>query len=278
MEDSITITLPPYEPQSLCLNTFGHSVTAPGHKYGPSVRSYYLIHFILEGKGTFCVNGNTYSLSKGQGFFIEPDYQTVYTADEQEPWVYIWVAFSGQHAKQLTNSIGLTQDTPIFFSTKGEMLKNYVMEMLEHNRSDPVDRYHNLGMLYLFLSTIADSQKQEANLPLTTANDHISHAISYIHGHINEPVTVEEIAGYVGLNRSYLSALFKKHTGLSPLQYIQTSRITKAEHMLQSSNLSIAAIANSCGYQNPESFMKIFKRSFGVSPSAYRKQFSENAK
>ena len=275
MEDSVTIILPFQDSESLCLNTFGHSVTAPGHRYGPSVRSYYLIHFILKGKGTFCVNGMTYSLSAGQGFFIAPDYQTVYTADEQDPWVYIWVAFSGKEAKHITGAIGLTQHNPIFSSTESETLKNCIMAMLAHNRSNPIDKYHNLSMFYLFISTIADSQKQDAQLPVTTANDYVSNAISYIHGHINEPVTIEEIAGYVGLNRSYLSVLFKKQTGLSPIQYIQTCRITKAKHMLETSGLSIAGIAYSCGYQNPESFMKIFKRTFHMTPSAYRKQQAE---
>lgn len=268
----MTIMLPTYESEGLILNTFGHSVTAPGHQYGPSVRSYYLIHYILRGKGTFQVNQTTYALSEGQGFFIAPDYQTVYTADEQEPWIYIWVAFSGKQAKEIMDSIGLEQDNPIFSSKEEKILKNCVMEMLAHNSSSPVDRYHNLSMLYLFLSTIANAQQQKEHLPAPSGNEYVAHAIQYIQGHVHDPITVADIASYLGLNRSYLSSLFKKHTGMPPLKYIQTFRITKAKHMLEASDISIAGIAYSCGYQKPESFMKIFKQQFGMSPSAYRKQ------
>ena len=86
MEQAISVDKPIYEKQTLCINAFGHSVAAPCHKFGPAVRSYYLIHYILEGRGEFVVNNTTYRLSAGQGFLIEPDYQTVYTADSKEPW------------------------------------------------------------------------------------------------------------------------------------------------------------------------------------------------
>ena len=49
MEDMQSINVPPAEESNLFLTTFGHSVTGPGHRYGPAVRSYYLIHFILCG-------------------------------------------------------------------------------------------------------------------------------------------------------------------------------------------------------------------------------------
>ena len=76
METALSVNIPVYEHQQLSINAFGHSVTMPGHTYGPAVRPYYLIHFILEGKGEFIVNGTHYKLSAGKGFLIEPDYKT----------------------------------------------------------------------------------------------------------------------------------------------------------------------------------------------------------
>ncbi|MDO5411704.1 MAG: AraC family transcriptional regulator [Lachnospiraceae bacterium] len=270
MENSIMINLPVSEEQDLCLNSFGHSVTEPCHRYGPAVRPYYLIHFILEGKGEFVVNNIHYNLEKGQGFLIEPDYQTTYTADSVSPWTYIWVGFSGRSAKNIVNSLGLTQDSPVFTCDDGETLKKYVLEMIRHNHLNPADTYRALGMFYLLISTIAGAQKNQS-APFDS-NAYVQHAISYIHNHISEPMLVEEIAAYIGLNRSYLSVLFKKHTGMTPIRYIQTCRITKARHLLESSRLSIESIACSCGYQKPESLMKVFRQTYGISPTAYRRQ------
>ena len=71
---------------------------------------------------------------------------------------------------------------------------------------------------------------------------------------------VEELSDYVGINRSYFSDLFKQYTGMSPVKYLQNFRITKAQHMLTISELSIESIAFSCGYQSAEAFHKIFRK------------------
>ena len=151
METSLSVNIPVYEHQQLSISAFGHSVTMPGHKYGPAVRPYYLIHYILEGKGEFTVNETTYKLSAGKGFLIEPDYQTIYKADMEEPWTYIWIGFSGKDANQAVSMLGLSQEQPIFRSEEKETLKNCVMAMIRHNRGNAADCFYSLSMLYLFL-------------------------------------------------------------------------------------------------------------------------------
>lgn len=269
MENSLSVNIQVNEPKQISVNAFGHSVTMPGHKYGPAVRPYYLIHYILEGKGEFIVNGTHYQLSSQKGFLIEPDYQTIYMADLEDPWTYIWVGFSGWDARRMVSSLGLSQEQPIFKSAEKETLKNCILGMMGHDHDNAADTFYCLSMLYLFLSTIASSGQDEA--PSKDGNLYVSQAISYIRDHISQPLQADAVARYVGLNRSYLSTLFKQHTGLSPLKYIQKFRLTKAQHLLESSQLSVSAIAYSCGYQQTESLIKIFRQQYGMSPSAYRK-------
>lgn len=279
MENSITFDFPSEAQDmslNLSLNSFGHSVTEPGHQYGPAVRSYYLIHYILEGEGDFHVHDVHYHLKKGQGFLIEPDYQTTYISDSKHPWAYIWIGFSGRIAGAIVDSLGLSQDNPIFTCGEGEQLKKYVLEIIRHNHSTPSDTYRAMGMFFLFISTIACSQRDQ--LPSADGNTYVRHALSFIHRHISEPIRVEDIADYVGLNRSYMSTLFKTHTGMPPIQYIQNCRITKARHLLESSRLSVESIACSCGYQKAESLIKVFRRTYGCSPNAYRKQVIERSR
>ena len=63
----------------------GQEDCAPSHKFGPAVRKYVLIHFVLKGKGTFCRGEAEYSVTAGQAFIIFPSEITTYFADEKEP-------------------------------------------------------------------------------------------------------------------------------------------------------------------------------------------------
>lgn len=273
MEKSICIEVPGASESDLYLNVFGHSVTEPLHKAGPRVKSFYLIHYILDGEGAFTVNNLTYHLKKGQGFLIEPDYQVSYIADKTNPWTYVWVGFSGREAGKMLHAIGLSQENPIFACEEGEKLKKYVFDMLAHNYSNQADSYRLTGMLYLFLSAIAKSQQTKIETP--SGNTYVNHAVAYIQNHYSLPVSVEEISDYVGINRSYLCSLFKEYTGMSPIKYLQNFRVTRAQHMLTVTDISVESIALSCGYQSAEAFHKIFKQLTGMSPKTFRKEKRE---
>ena len=270
MENAIFMEFPEAEKGKLHINNFGRSITKPGHQYGPAVRSFYLIHYILEGEGIFSVNGVSHRLKAGQGFLIEPDYLATYTADQNHPWTYVWLGFSGQEVKGILNSIGLCQSSPIFTCGSEQHLEQYVLDMLEHNYATTSDLYRREAMLLLFFSALAQTEHEV--VVGQPENVYVVQAIRYIQDCYHEPLRVEDIARYVGLNRSYLSTLFKKYTGLSPIKYLQAFRMTRAAHLLSLTHLPVTAVAYSWGYQEPASFHKIFKQHTGLSPNRYRLQ------
>ena len=145
--------------------------------------------------------------------------------------------------------------------------------MLSHERSTIKDSFYLTSMFFLFISTIASSNSNM--YPVSRGSSYSEHAIYYIRNHIAEPIQVESIARYVGLNRTYFCKVFKEQTGLSPLKYIQNFRLTKAQHLLEASLLPVETIAYSCGYQCPESLIRIFHKKYGISPAAYRKRFQQ---
>ena len=94
----------------------------------------------------------------------------------------------------------------------------------------------------------------------------------FIRLHIEEPFTIQDLADYMNLNRSYMTTLFKKHLGVSPHVYIENCRITKAKHLLETTTFSIEAIACSCGYAKSDSFTRAFLRRVGMRPKEYRQR------
>lgn len=98
MEDAYVLQLRNRNFSDFYLCFCGYAKCEPLHNFGPAVRPNYLIHLILEGKGKYIVDNNRYELEAGQGFLIEPEIQTFYEADKENPWTYLWIGFAGTRA------------------------------------------------------------------------------------------------------------------------------------------------------------------------------------
>jgi len=84
--------------------------------------------------------------------------------------------------------------------------------------------------------------------------------------------SIEELTQYSGLSPSYFRRLFKKATGLTPLQYQNYIKINKAKDLLLSGECNVSEAAFSVGFDNVHYFSRIFKKIAGVNPSHYLKR------
>lgn len=260
---------------SLFVNCCGLSRTEPFHSFGPAIKPHYLIHFILSGKGKFSIGGKEYPLGQGYGFLIPPEELVFYQANEQEPWTYVWVGFSGSMAGDLVKTMGLSLNNPIFKSEREEELYQSVKDMMEHNTFGIANDLRRNGQLNLFLSMIAEGAPIEEKGEIDRADHYVRRAVEFIQGNYCNPIKITDVADYVCINRSYLYTLFHHATGMSPQQFLTTFRITKATELLQLTSLPIESIALSCGYTDPLVFTKSFKQMKQMSPSAYRKEMQK---
>ena len=261
----------------LCLCFCGIEVCEPYYSFGSAIREQYLIHYILDGKGTYQVGDNVYNLGKNQGFLICPGDLTYYEADKDDPWTYVWVAFNGIKSKQYLEYANLSNKNLIFESPHNKLLKSYVLDMLKINNIRNCDELRLQGLLYLFLSTISESNSnnilENNNLSYKL---YIEKSIEFINNNFAHNIKVTDIADYVGLNRSYLSSLFKKSLNLSPQEFLLKFRMNKAYELLKNPELSIGDVSRSVGYVDPLTFSKTFKKYSGHSPKQYRENIYKN--
>lgn len=96
-------------------------------------------------------------------------------------------------------------------------------------------------------------------------------AIAFMEANLQDPFDLTQLAQTVGMSPFHFSRLFKKATGLSPSHYFIRQRITKAQQLLQETDVSIIEVGMSVGYSSPSHFAQIFRREAGVSPSDYRR-------
>ncbi|MDJ0705975.1 MAG: AraC family transcriptional regulator [Leptolyngbyaceae cyanobacterium MO_188.B28] len=95
-------------------------------------------------------------------------------------------------------------------------------------------------------------------------------AIAYIHDHLDQALSLAEIAAVVQISPHYFASLFKQSTGLTPHQYVTTQRIERAKQLLTQPEWAIADIAQQVGFQNQSYFTTVFRKHTGVTPKGYR--------
>jgi len=96
----------------------------------------------------------------------------------------------------------------------------------------------------------------------------------YIHEHYQKKITLEDISNIVYLNPFYLSARFKRETGITFSTYLNDYRIGKAKQLLQQLDMPISEVAIHIGIPDSRYFARAFKKSVGLSPKDYRKKFA----
>lgn len=241
------------------------------HGFGPAVRPNYIIHYITSGKGIYRVGDRKYELREGQGFLIEPEVLTYYKADEEDPWSYIWIGFSGDMAEEYLERIGLNSNHLTFQCSKKNELNSIVGEMLKHKTISVTDQFKLQSLLYDFFSILGEDAHIDPLTREAEDNAYIQEAIAFVRNHYFLGITVQDIANHICVNRSYLYKLFEENLQMSPKDFLTQFRISRSKEILAGSELSIESVAMSCGYKDALVYSKAFKKQMGLPPSMYRR-------
>jgi AraC family transcriptional regulator len=104
---------------------------------------------------------------------------------------------------------------------------------------------------------------------LTTAQMRL--ITEYMDGHLNEKVTISELAAVAGLTRFHFMRAFKQAAGVPPIQFMIRRRVDRAKKLLAEPHTSIAEIAGRTGFGSPVQMTRAFRRVVGTTPSAIRR-------
>ena len=235
---------------SLSVYNVGFQKCDPLYQWGPGIRNHYLIHYIISGKGYYEVNGKMFSLQAGDTFLVYPNTEVTYYADQNTPWEYTWVGFTGSDAAKI---------------------KRQLLRIYEARGNEFQNAVEMTGRLYtalaLFMKHSPPTEQQDS------AKSYVQKGIEFISANYSYPITVEDIADYVGVSRSHLFRSFESVLQQSPKEYLTSFRMKQACYLLEHSTLSITAIANSVGFENSLYFSKSFRKMKGLSPRSYRQDY-----
>ncbi len=248
-----------------------YNVLCAGHFYCDSdyhlVRESYdsiLILFVADGTFTFVKDGVKITAEKGDAIILDcykpHEYYTVEYLESY--WVHIDGVNCREIYKEITESIG----NVIKNDSRVKERISRLFKGIEHSIGEA-----DLSVeVYKLLIELLNSTSANAN-NATVHTENIQYIKEYISAHLNEKITVKNLAEIAHMSPTHFSRVFKAQTGFSPYDYVVISRLNKAKELLLKTEMSVANIAYDVGFNSEANFVYCFTNNECVSPGKFRK-------
>lgn len=234
----------------------------------------YALLYITHGSGSYSSKQKQgIPLKAGNILLLFPNEWHSYCPDDSIGWDEYWICFKGSTMDEWVKND--------FFSKKQHLysvgVNLEIIQLYKHAIAvaikQPLGFQHVLaGIVELILASMNTLDKSLTGEYQRMGNQ-INRAKMLIYERFQTEVNMQAIANECCMSYSYFRHLFKKHTGLSPNQYLQELRMQKSKELLASTDLSCQEIAYRIGYDNPIYFSVLFKKMTHLSPSEYRRLY-----
>lgn len=164
---------------------------------------------------------------------------------------------------ELNPTMKLSESDPITYDNKPTLIQNILKSKLRSFATKVESRGITYQLISLFL--------RNAKVKTKTEDVRIEKALSYIQKNIYNPIKIEQLSHLSCLSKDHFIRLFKKEMKSTPSQYITLKKIEKAQLMLITQDTPIKNIAYMLGYEDYSYFIRIFKRTVGITPQKYKK-------
>lgn len=237
----------------------------------PRVQRDFLIHYVIDGSGTFILDNKEYAIKKNQLFFIPSGHMMQYYPSAENPWKYFWIAFNGIKASHFCKQAKLTLENPVY--TVADMKKNEALfqELLNLEEEQFAFDFYTLSIAYRLLGLLVEERYE--SLPNVSSNKeyYILQTINYIEKNYENPfLRVEEIAKEIHVSHVYLCKIFQSVMGTTIIKFLINYRLQKASDLLINQPGPIKIIAQKVGFHDQMHFSKAFKEKFGIAPSYFK--------
>ena len=239
--------------------------------YRPRGRIDFQLLYIAAGQAHFFLDGKDVVVTAGHMVLYLPkevQKYVYYGVDQTE--VY-WVHFTGGNVKNILKSYGIPLNGHVFYTGKFPEYQRLFLEMIQELQ---LCRPHFeellsalLGQLFILISRQLNCTHKLADYIQTEMES----AIRYFNEHYNKEIVIDDYAASTHRSTTWFIRSFKQYTGMTPMQYIISTRISNAQRLLGSMDYNVTEIASIVGYDNPLYFSRLFKKQTGMAPSEYRK-------
>ncbi len=237
----------------------------------------YEIYYMNSGSRLYFIHDRTYRIKEGDLVLIRP-HELHKTIDTGNPHSRLLMSFKadyikGSQAQHLLDACFSQSSVYTFDYANRQHIEFMLNELLTAAKEDSNFKNMKIKAFFtIFLIKLAEYIHVNMHNTEDIAEDEkTSEIISYLKDHYRDKLSLDQLAETFFISRYYMTRLFKKNTGFTIFEYIQSLRIIEAQHLLTTTMMKVSDISNSVGFANSTSLGKVFKSVTGVSPLAYRK-------
>lgn len=232
----------------------------------------YQLLYISDGKGTLTTqSAGSMELKAGMMFLLFPGEWHTYQPDKQTGWKEYWIGFKGINVDNRVDHGFLNKEKPLFYVGRNEEIVRLYRQAIETaHREEPYFQQMLAGITNYLLGLMYSLDRKYRMNKDNEIIIQIDKARIYMRENLENNITAEQIADYLGMSYSLFRKQFKEYTGLSPSRYFQEIKLQRAKELLSNTNLTVKEIAYTLNFE-PDYFSALFKKKTGQNPGNYRK-------
>ncbi|ACT93099.1 AraC family transcriptional regulator [Dyadobacter fermentans] len=231
-----------------------------------------ILIYCIQGKGHYVIGDKKFEVSANQFILLPATDQYIrYWADHDDPWTIYWVHFTGAGIDNFNQSLQIApQKGPvdILFNEKTLDIWHRIYQSLEMGYS--LENLANATMCLHYFTAMFLFPEKHLTTEGTEKTDLITETITHMRLNLDQKLSVEDMARQHQLSCSHFSMLFRKGTGMAPVDYFIHLKMQKACQLIYANEGKIKEIAMSLGYDDPFYFSRVFKKNMGQSPEQYK--------
>lgn len=231
-----------------------------------------LFFIVTKGSGYLTLRDKRFHIQNGDCIFINCLEEYSHESSPDDPWELNWVHFYGKQAPEIYrhykeqngNAIFHPMDSSAFSTTLHNIYEELAMK---HTYFEQKCHKYLTDIITLCYVENNDSTKyaRESNL------DKVIAVRDYLDENYHRNIDLDYLESTFFISKFHLSREFKKLTGVTIINYLNSRRISEAKKLLRFTEQSIGAIAISCGISDVNYFTKVFVKYESMTPSSYRK-------
>jgi AraC-like DNA-binding protein len=230
-----------------------------------------ILIYCMSGEGFLALEDKQWTIGRNSLLVIPAGVPHVYGASKDNPWSILWIHFLGSNAPCYFEV--LSPGNPVLPVPAGKLPK--ILELFEelirlmekgYTHNSFIYASQLLGNLLGWIFYADSGSRSGAG----DDSERVEESISHMAGRLGHHLTLRELAAQANLSTAHYSAVFRKKTGFSPIDYFLQMKIQKACLLLDTSGMKIKEIASGLGFSDPYYFCRAFRKIMQLSPSAYR--------